>query len=217
MKQKFLLVSCFLLFTGITFAQQNAWSKFYGKNVENTRERTSVPSEYQLLKLNSDVINQQLAHAPLRSQNPSAAVKVKFPNTNGTFDTYVVMEASTMHPDLQAKYPEIRSYAGYKSDDPSTRIRFSVSPYFGLNAIIRSTTELSYIDSYSSDNQVYMMYNRKNIEHQHTFECKHDGSDLYNVVDYPEVDMDFKTVNDGLMAIPLSFPAVALNTTCPMS
>lgn len=200
MKQKFLLLStCFLMVTGVSFAQQNSWSKYYGKNIENPRERTSMPADYQFLKLNTEQISQQLSNAPLRSQNASIGVNVKFPNADGTFDTYKVVESSTMHPELQAKFPEIKSYAGYKIDDPSTKIRFTVSPYFGLNAVIRSTSGIQYIDSYSQDNKTYVMYDRKNAEHQHTFECKHDGSELYDVHNYPEVDLNEKTVNDGLM------------------
>lgn len=195
MKQKVLLLSCFLMFATVSFAQQNAWTKFSGKNIENPRERTNTPSEYQLLKLNLDQINQQLVNAPARNSNVGSGISVKFPNTEGTFDTYRVFEASTMHPDLQVKYPEIKSYAGFKIDEPSTKIRFSVSPYFGLNAVIRSVSGLKYIDSYSKDNQVYMMYDRNSVEHTHTFHCQHE-SDLFNV-DAP-IDIE-KTVIDGTM------------------
>lgn len=198
MKQKFLLLSsCFLMFTGITFAQQNAWTKFNGKSIENQRERTNTPSEYQLLKLNTDLINQQLLNAPLRNQN-STGINVKFPNTEGTFDVYKVVETSTMHPELQAKYPGIRSYSGYKSDDPTTKIKFSVSPYFGLNAVIRNTSGMRYIDSYSQDNQTYIMYDRKNVDHEHTFECKHENHD-FNDLNASDFDLGENTVIDGQM------------------
>jgi len=122
---------------------------------------------------------------------------VKFPNAEGTFDTYKVVEASVMHPDLQAKYPEIRSYAGYKIDDPSTKIRFTVSPYFGLNAVIRSTEKIQYIDSYSTDNETYMTYDRSNVTHEHTFECNHDGSDIFDVGQITDSDLLDRTVIDG--------------------
>lgn len=200
MKQKILLLSsCFLMLTGASLAQQNVWTKYYGKNIENPRERTITPTDYQLVKLNTTQITQQLSNAPARGQNVAAGINMKFPNAQGTFDTYKVVEASTMHPELQAKYPEIKSYAGYKIDNPSTKIRFSVSPYFGLNAVIRSTEGISYIDSYSTDNQVYMMYNRKNVEHQHTFECKHDGSDIYDVEYNVDGELGENTVIDGQM------------------
>lgn len=199
MKQKILLLSsCFLMFTGVTFAQQNTWTKFHGKNIENPRERTNTPTDYQLMKLNTEQINQQLSNAPANNQ-ANAGINVKFPNAEGTFDTYKVVESSTMHADLQAKYPEIKSYSGYKIDDPSTKIKFSVSPYFGLNAVIRSNSGLKYIDSYSQDNQVYMIYNRDNAGHQHTFECKHDGSDIYNTDIVIDPDLGENTVIDGQM------------------
>src|SRR5690554_1453027 len=136
MKQKFLLLSCFLMFSGILFSQQNPWSKFNRTNIENPRERTVTPNDYQLLKLNTDLISQQLINAPQRNQNATNGIPMRFPNAEGTFDTYIVTEASVMHPDLQAKYPDIRSFSGYKADDFSTKIRFTFSPYFGFNAVI---------------------------------------------------------------------------------
>lgn len=195
MRQNFLLISCFLLFAGLTFAQQNAWSKFHGKSIENPRERASNPNEYQLLRLNSDLLTQQLSNAPQRTQYP-AGISVKFPNLEGTFDTYKVYESSTMHPDLQAKYPQIRSYMGYKTDDTTTKIRFSVSPYFGLHAVIRSIDGIKYIDSYSENNEFYMMYDRNSVDHVHTFNCEHDGEDFLHP-SAPDFEMAPETVIDG--------------------
>ncbi|MFA7687770.1 MAG: reprolysin-like metallopeptidase [Moheibacter sp.] len=199
MKQQFLLLSCFLIISGTLFSQQNPWSKYNRTSIENPRERTVMPGEFQLLKLNTDAISHELANAPQRSQQGASGITMKFPNTQGGFDTFIVSEASTMHPDLQAKFPEIRSYAGYKADEPSTKIRFSLSPYFGFNAVIRSTSGLRYIDSYSQDNQIYMMYSRNEVEHQHTFECKHDGSDIYDMNFLPTEELGETTVIDGQM------------------
>lgn len=195
MNKNLLFTVCFLIFCVVGFAQ-NPWSKYYGKNIENARERTSVPSDYHLYKLNANVLWNQLTNAPERSDIFTQGVNIYFPNSEGSFDVYRIAENSTMHPELQAKYPMIRSYTGYKVDDKFTKISFSISPYFGLHAVIRNTEGLKYIDSYSTDNQYYIMYDRNSIDHVHTFECKHDENDLINPA--PSVlDIADKTVIDG--------------------
>lgn len=197
MRRNLLAASCLLLFSFYGFAQHNNWTKYHGKTIENVRERSSIPTEYQLLKLNIDGITQQLQSAPAKGANVSNGTAIKIPNQQGTFDTYRVFEASTMHPDLQAKYPSIKSYTGFKEGDNTTKIRFSLSPYFGFNAVIRSTEGINYIDSYAQDNSMYIMYNRNSVEHVHTFECKHGENDHHNVGFLPEIDLGENTVIDG--------------------
>ena len=51
---------------------------------------------------------------------------IEFPNSKGEFQRFSVFEASVMHPDLQAKYPNIKSYAGKGIDDPTATIRLSI-------------------------------------------------------------------------------------------
>lgn len=199
MRRNLLAASCLFLFSVYGFSQQNNWTKYHGKTVENARERSTTPSEYQLLKLNIDGINQQLQAAPAKGTNLNQGVAIKIPNQQGTFDTYRVFEASAMHPDLQAKYPSIKSYAGFKEGDSTTKIRFSVSPYFGFNAVIRSMDGIHYIDSYSQDNSLHIMYNRNSVEHVHTFECKHDENDHQDIGFLPEIDLGENTVIDGKM------------------
>jgi predicted Zn-dependent protease len=196
MKRHLLTASCLFLFSVYGFSQQNTWTKYHGKTIENPRERTSTPQEFQLLKLNVEAITQQLQNAPERSISNNGT-PIKIPNLQGTFDTYRVFEASVMHPELQAKYPTIKSYSGYKEGDASTKIRFSVSPYFGFNAVIRSNSGINYIDSYSQDNTYHIFYDRNSVEHQHTFDCKHDGNDHHDIGFLPDVDMGENTVIDG--------------------
>ncbi|UOU98082.1 M12 family metallo-peptidase [Chryseobacterium daecheongense] len=196
MKHKLLLLG-FLALSGGLFAQQNQWSKVFQKDIRDTRERIVKVSDYKLLSLNTNELNLQLKNAPDRDKNrPAKGVLIKFPNAHGTFDSYEVMEASTMHPDLQSRYSEIRSYMGHKVGDPTTKIRFTFDPYFGLNAVIRSVEGMSYIDSYTSDNKTYIVYSRKNASSPNGFEClfKEDP-----VLKEAVQSAQNKTVVDGLL------------------
>ncbi|MEY8759372.1 zinc-dependent metalloprotease [Chryseobacterium tongliaoense] len=197
MKIKLLFTTSFLILSAMGWAQQNQWTKLSQQSFKETRERTARVVDYKLLKLNTDELRLELLNAPDREKNPLAkGILMKFPNTEGSFDTYEVKEASTMHPDLQSRYSDIRSYEGYKVGDFNTKIRFTYDPYFGLNAMIRNTSGIYYIDSYSPDNKVYMIYDRKNAVSSGKFEClfKEDPT-LKNQLS----GLQGKTVVDGLL------------------
>ncbi|MCY1663870.1 zinc-dependent metalloprotease [Chryseobacterium sp. SL1] len=197
MKQKLLFIMSLVLLSGTVAAQQNIWSRTTDKAVKETRERNVRTSDYQLVNLDTDELKHQLSPAPDRNRLSSEkGILIKFPNDQGTFDTYEVFEASTMHPDLQARYSEVRSYTGQKVGDLSTNIRFTYDPYFGLNAVVRGVKGMYYIDSYSTDNKTYMVYDRKNATSQSRFDCLFKGYSPLNDL-MPEIQG--KTVADGLM------------------
>jgi hypothetical protein len=61
---------------------------------------------------------------------------------------------------LQAKYPNIRSYAGQGIEDPSEVIRFSVSPQ-GLQSMTLSTNQkATFIEPYTEDALYYTVFDR---------------------------------------------------------
>ncbi|NML71511.1 T9SS type A sorting domain-containing protein [Chryseobacterium sp. RP-3-3] len=197
MRRKLLLLTSLLVLSGTAVAQQNTWSRTSQKNVKETRERNVRTSDYQLVSLNTDELKHQLSLAPDRNRLSSEkGILVKFPNDQGTFDTYEVFEASTMDPKLQSRYADIKSYVGQRVGDPATNIRFTYDPYFGLNAVVRGIKGIYYIDSYSQDNKTYMVYDRKNAASQSRFECLFKGdSPLVDLVP----DVHGKTVIDGLL------------------
>lgn len=197
MKRKLLFLAGFLMFSATGFAQQ--WSKTSQKNIRGARESVIKVSDYQFLNLNIDAFRQQLSNVPQR--NLAQLVKgaiIKFPNENGTFDSYEILEASTMHPDLQSRYSEIKAFTGHKVGDPTTKIRFTYDPYFGLNAVVRSTKGMFYIDSYTSDNNTYIVYDRKNAQSSSRFNClfKQDENALQQTINQ---NSQGKTVIDGLL------------------
>ena len=55
-------------------------------------------------------------------------------------ERFQIFEAPVLHPDLAARYPGIKSYAGQGIDDPVAVIRFSVSP-LGIQTMRLSASE----------------------------------------------------------------------------
>lgn len=185
MKSKFIFNLC--LFAGSTvFAQQNYWSKSRIENVpkENLSPRWVTPKSYERYNLDIDRLKKDLAIAPQRfSENESLIIK--FPDSDGKIRDYIVQEASVMEPELQAKFPEIRSYLGWDKKNPSNSIRFSVSPSTGINIMYFDGSEVSYLDPYTKDLSSFILYKRTDLPaNNRLFEC-HVEDELDNLKNNP--------------------------------
>jgi len=125
------------LFATVSFAQ-NTWkqSSLSQKQKEVFKTR-NIPNEAKVFSLNMNTLKSQLSLAPQSGEYAGKSnTIVSLPNSNGDLMRYRIEEASVFAPELQAKYPEIRSYAGYGIDDKTAYLRFTVSPYNGVNGIV---------------------------------------------------------------------------------
>lgn len=135
-------------------------------------DRASFPIEYKLYNLNFEALKTQLQLAPSREtavENTSTVI-VSFPKPDGTFENFRIYEASVMHPDLAARYTDIKSYIGKGIEDPTATVSFSTT-IFGLHAMTlsgKSGTKL--IDTYTKDLNNYIVYNKKDLraENRHS-------------------------------------------------
>ncbi|MCX8532707.1 reprolysin-like metallopeptidase [Chryseobacterium luquanense] len=172
MKAKTLIISC-LLIAGQGFAQENYWLKQKENKAERgeLKPRWVTPKNFSLYQLDLDKIKSDLKNAPQRfSKNESLVIK--FPDSNGGVRDYVVQEASVMAPELQAKFPEIRSYTGWEKGNTSNTIRFSLTPQTGISVMYFDGWDVSYLDSYTQDNSSFILYKRKDLpKNDRLFEC----------------------------------------------
>ncbi len=169
MKRK--IFTLLLLFSIMfSFGQQNYWSKVDGARNLELRERRSSPVKFLLYQLDLNQLKADLANAPQRfSKNESLVIK--FPDADGNFRNYVVQENSIMEPELQAKFPEIRSYIAWEKNKPENNMYIAVTPEFGLSLMYLDNYSLSYMDSYTKDNSTYIVYKRGDIKKTSFFEC----------------------------------------------
>ena len=158
-----LLLSVGIMFSGMLFSQKNYWKLVSGvDNKLPVYDKTATPSKFKLYRLNVEEIKVDLAKAPQRFSNDESLV-LKFPTAEGKLIDYVIQEASVMDPALQAKYPDIRSYVGYEKGHTGNSIRFSVSPYDGVNVMYFNSGKTAYLDAYTQDKSTYMVYNREDL------------------------------------------------------
>jgi len=183
---KKLLFSVGVMFSGMLFSQKNYWKQVSAvDNRSAVYDKTATPSKYKLYKLNMDEIKVDLAKAPQRFSNNESLV-LKFPTAEGKLVDYVIQEASVMDPVLQAKYPNVRSYLGYEKGNSGSSIRFSVSPYDGVNVMYYNSGKTAYLDAYTQDKSTYMVYNREDLgPNLEGFICGYKNSEEENAVSDP--------------------------------
>ncbi len=165
----------FLLNVCFVFSQDKSiWQKQNSSSITNVKtSRQDLPKQ-EAYTLNLESLKKTLTEAPLRGKSlVNSGVIISFPNSEGEFENYRVMEAPVMHPDLAAKYPNIKSYVGQGIDDASARIRFSISP-LGLQSMRLSATKpASFIEPYTNDLKVYTVYKRADrTAGFNNFECE---------------------------------------------
>jgi len=146
----------------MAFSQTNSfWQKEIPVN--NSRlidSKKSLPM-LQTYSLDMKAMKKALKNAPLRGKFSSQSnLVIAFPNHEGVLEHYRIIEAPVMDSKLSKKYPGIKSYAGQGVEDPSARIRFSVSPG-GLQSMrLSSNSEAAFIEPVTKDQSQYTVYKR---------------------------------------------------------
>ncbi|MDG5491016.1 reprolysin-like metallopeptidase [Psychroserpens sp. SPM9] len=202
LKRHILFVVC-LSFCFSALAQKNQWKELSSDTQlsQDKWQRDVAPSTSKLFSLNLENIKDRLANVPSRKEATiSSGVLLDFPNAEGALETYSVLEASVMHPELQERYPDIRSYVGQNVDKPYITIRFSIS-YKGLNAIIlNSELGSQHIDCLTKDQTIYQVYKIKDVPvPSDAFACytEDEGVDLANRM--PSQNDLLRNADDGTL------------------
>lgn len=135
-------------------------------------ERRTIPKEFKVYNLDINSLKQQLQNAPKRKgKSLRSSTILSFPSASGELEKYEVFEASIMEKGLQEKFPTIKSYVGKSVENPGTTIRFSVSN-IGLHAMIMGSEKGSiYVDPYTKNKELYIIYSKSNLPSIDRFEC----------------------------------------------
>ena len=136
---------------------QNYWTKTSNVSKENLAQRWVQPKESVVYEVNLDKIKSDLSKVPQRFSTDESHI-VTFPNSDGQFKEYIVQEASVMEPELQAKYPELRSYIGWQKNHPENTIRFSITPEEGISIMYYDGWKVSYLDKLTKNHSQYQLY-----------------------------------------------------------
>ena len=172
MKAKiFMLPICMLMLSVVAFSQGKQdvsllWTDVPEVSISVPEAAVVLlPDKFRLLKLHASPMQAVLKQAPEREKIRQSPVLLEVPLPDGQFQQFRIGNAQVMHPDLAAKFPEIRSYAGIGVDNPAARIYFSVSP-LGFNALVLLPgTNMIFIEPvHHTDTEHYLCYYQRHLD-----------------------------------------------------
>lgn len=170
-KLHYVLSIAILLSVFSSFGQKDFFQKVTPSNSSLLHSKTKNPRT--LYEFNYNELSQTLSRSLEKNSNKNSSnIIISLPNIDGKLVQYRIIEASVMHPDLQAKYPEIRSYVGYSIGATPSTIRFSLSPYKGFTGIVLGKEKtITYKPIDKNPNQVSVQY-KSDLIKVDGFECK---------------------------------------------
>ncbi|WP_291082899.1 reprolysin-like metallopeptidase [Flavobacterium sp. BFFFF1] len=145
-------------------------------------DRKTIPEKYNVVTLDIPTLRSQLGRAVKRDDNNNLpfAVQIDFPLEDGSTETFNIERVSVLHPDLEAKFTEIRSYFGVSAKNPLNKIFISMDPG-GFTGLITGEKTI-YIDPYNFRNNGndYIVYDRSEASRdpENPFICMADMKDL---------------------------------------
>ncbi len=182
MKHKLLLAAFGLASLG-AFGQKAYWKPVTPHEAQGINKGAPlftgdfVPYEYKLFTLEEQTIRTLIQQAPMEGKNSLSTISL--PVADGSIERFRIVEAPVMVPELQARYPQIRSYAGQGIDDPKKTVRFDISP-IGLHATISVIDgKTTYINPINNAQQLYVVNARNEKDKSPSpFVCATDGTVL---------------------------------------
>jgi Metallo-peptidase family M12B Reprolysin-like/Secretion system C-terminal sorting domain/Bacterial pre-peptidase C-terminal domain/Fibronectin type III domain len=197
--RKITLLFLAMLLSAVIYAQErNFWTPVNAQTItKDLFANRYKPGAYKLFQLNEQMITRELTAVPsektvLASQS---SFVLSIPNSEGQIERYSVVEAPVMDAALAAKYPSIKSYAGQGIDEPSSFIRFDMSPEGFHGMILSGNRKTIYIDPLDRAGRYYVVFSRKDVvDYQKSFNCLTD--ETHNVHQPPVADAN-RSANDG--------------------
>lgn len=120
------------------------------------------PAHFRTIHLDEDALSSLLNAAPhendVRAYESTSVIEIPMPD--GTMRSFQFVEAPVMAPELQARYPFIRSFAGVQTDQQHITLRFDISQK-GFHGIIFTPQETFYIDPFAPGvTDTYISYSK---------------------------------------------------------
>jgi subtilisin-like proprotein convertase family protein len=159
MKIKLSLWIALLCITFQGFSQNNFWVKQSKNNVnqEDLVHYETQVSRFDVYQLDVSNLVNTLNNAPLRFEQNLSNVTITFPYSNGKYGQFEMFEVQTLHPELAANYPGIKSYVGKSREGNADRLRLTVTPH-GIYGKIFSPQGSVYINPYTYNGSYFKVF-----------------------------------------------------------
>ena len=151
----------------VSYAQGSYWSDISVRSDQGSP--TIQPSVYRTVAIDIETIRQVLDSAPhekdASARNSPAVIELPMPN--GTMELFSFVNSPVMAPELANKYPEIQVFVGQGIDNPSSVVRFDLTPQ-GFHAMILRSESTVYIDPFTSGDLTKCISYTKDSFYQNT-------------------------------------------------
>lgn len=174
------ILTLLLVLTVMSAVQaQSIWTDVSESALPAAGERLIQPSRFRSVRLDISALRPLLAAAPQRF-SPAAESNqrpiLSIPLPEGGVARFELEETPVMHPELQEKYPETRTYTGRGIDDPTAMLKCDLTPW-GFHGMVRSALRGSYfIDpAVHGNNEFYVVYDKKDYHRKkedHSWTCE---------------------------------------------
>ncbi|MXO06320.1 reprolysin-like metallopeptidase [Flavobacterium sp. HBTb2-11-1] len=165
------LLCIFVVFCSAAMnAQDVLWQKVTSSSL--SRKADGISSSKLYYKLNTSLLSSKLVSASNKTAKNTTS-EITIPNIDGILERFSVWESSNFDPELQAKYPQIRSYEGQGIDDKSAKIHFSVAPIGIQTMVFRTAKPTEYIEQNPDNKSEYVVFkSTDNAASKMLLDCK---------------------------------------------
>ena len=114
------------------------------------------PEHFGLFRADLEALAREFAEAPLEFTREAveAPLLIAVPMPTGDYQAFEIVESPVMEPELQRKYPEIRTYVGQGIDDPAATVRLDLTPQ-GFHAQVLGPDGRVMVDPLNRGDAVY--------------------------------------------------------------
>jgi hypothetical protein len=138
---------------------------FEERLAEDVVPELPLPADSRFFDVDLAAVRGHLSAAPPESFDspaPGLTVALRLPDLRS--EEFSVWETPLMHPDLAARYPEIKTYTGRGIDNPFATVRLTVTPR-GFHGMILSDGPTVFIDPVSrNDNRTHASHFKSTAE-----------------------------------------------------
>jgi len=136
------------------------WQEFPKAQVQQLGEPRFDPAAYRVLLLDLAGLRRALAALPA---DGAPGTLITLPLPDGTQQPFRMRPTTVMAPELAARYPELRTYAGEVPTHPENRVRLELTPS-GLHALLVHEGRSLLIEPYrTADTEHYICFDKASL------------------------------------------------------